>query len=343
MRTLASQTGVEAPSLNYPNGRVVNGQTLWSEEIVGDWVQFFQKLLIDSGITENDLPDNVDNGYQLIEALDAYTRIQNAVINILFNSGSLDVNLTNAQRAVFVTGGGAEVLRIILPNPGILNKGNTVFINITLTANSGQVVAIYSGSTSNLLFDDTSGEALRYTFIYYSDGTQWVNVFEPYQGATTYLGMWKSASDSDLIAGSSNKVITSDKYASNTVPGIVEKLTTAEKDSGTADKYVDGALLQDSLSNTKTVYVNIGDWDMNSEENLGVAHGITNYKNIRAVYVMIRNDLDTNYTPLERAGEIFQIGTTSIGLRRDAGGIYDDANYDSTSYNRGFLKIDYIV
>jgi len=59
---------------NYPNTRVKNTVgavpgTDWTEEVTGDAIQFFQKLLIDASITANGNPDNVANGYQLIDAL----------------------------------------------------------------------------------------------------------------------------------------------------------------------------------------------------------------------------------------------------------------------------------
>ena len=68
MRVLKDQTGVVAPSADYPNGNIANNLTLISEEVNGDIIQFFQKLAIDAGTSENGLPDNVTNGYQLIEA-----------------------------------------------------------------------------------------------------------------------------------------------------------------------------------------------------------------------------------------------------------------------------------
>lgn len=73
MRKLVDATNINAPDVDYPKGRPrdENGGagTVFEEVLVGDLIQFFQKLVIDSGITENDLPDNVSNGYQLLEAL----------------------------------------------------------------------------------------------------------------------------------------------------------------------------------------------------------------------------------------------------------------------------------
>lgn len=75
MRDLSVQPGADVSDLvNFPKGTVkdtvgaVDG-TDWTEAVTGDGIQFFQKLAIDAGITENGLPDSVGNGYQLIDAL----------------------------------------------------------------------------------------------------------------------------------------------------------------------------------------------------------------------------------------------------------------------------------
>ena len=78
-RILKYQPNAPAPDSDYPNSRIKNDTgtgngTQVSEEIHGDIIQFFQKLLIDSGITTNDLPDNVTNGYQLLDAFLAKNR-----------------------------------------------------------------------------------------------------------------------------------------------------------------------------------------------------------------------------------------------------------------------------
>ena len=69
MRVLANQAGVQPPDGDYPKGRIVDSQTVIGEGVNGDIVQFFQKLIQLAGVTENDLPDNESNGYQMVEAL----------------------------------------------------------------------------------------------------------------------------------------------------------------------------------------------------------------------------------------------------------------------------------
>lgn len=78
MRALSSVPNTDGASSDYPNGRIRNKDlahvppitgTPIVEELYGDIVQFFQKLIILSGITPDGNPDNESNGHQLIEAL----------------------------------------------------------------------------------------------------------------------------------------------------------------------------------------------------------------------------------------------------------------------------------
>jgi len=62
-------------NVDYPNGKINDDSgsgngTPVNEAVIGDIIQFFQKLLIGAGITANNLFDNDNNGYQLVDALD---------------------------------------------------------------------------------------------------------------------------------------------------------------------------------------------------------------------------------------------------------------------------------
>ncbi len=76
MRILDNITNTPPPDGDYPKSKIADESTPGSsdgvpvnEAVYGDMVQFFQKLIIDGSIGENDLPDNVTNGYQLIDGL----------------------------------------------------------------------------------------------------------------------------------------------------------------------------------------------------------------------------------------------------------------------------------
>lgn len=75
MRALTAGTNVDSPSADYPKGRVrdkagATAGTILNEVVLGDIYQTIQKALIDAGITENGNPDNVSNGYQILQAID---------------------------------------------------------------------------------------------------------------------------------------------------------------------------------------------------------------------------------------------------------------------------------
>lgn len=72
---------------NYPDGRIKNDTgngngTPVNEYIYGDIHEFFAELMRLSGMTYSGLPDNVENGYQLIDALRAFPS-KNAIVRPL--------------------------------------------------------------------------------------------------------------------------------------------------------------------------------------------------------------------------------------------------------------------
>lgn len=100
----------------------------------------------------------------------------------------------------------------------------------------------------------------------------------------------------------------------------------------------------------KVKVMNIGDWNMDSTATVTVAHGLT-AENIRSMSVVIRTDTSVspiNYYPLEwentggtEAEGEYKWQTTNIILKRTAGGDFDSAEFDDTSYNRGWITIWY--
>jgi hypothetical protein len=105
----------------------------------------------------------------------------------------------------------------------------------------------------------------------------------------------------------------------------------------------------DGANSIKTKIVDIGDWNMDTTSSKTVAHGVTANK-IRSVSVMIRDDTDGFWLSLtgnQALGGAWDInnpggGGTLIDLSRITSGPFDNASYDSTSYNRGWVVITYI-
>ncbi len=108
------------------------------------------------------------------------------------------------------------------------------------------------------------------------------------------------------------------------------------------------------INRTVKIKIEIGDWDMDADTNSGVAHGLgAAFKNIRSVKIIIRDDADSSYydiyffkdtvDPALISGGIRLIDTTDITIQRRSGGEFDDATFNSTSYNRGWVAVEYEV
>jgi hypothetical protein len=99
--------------------------------------------------------------------------------------------------------------------------------------------------------------------------------------------------------------------------------------------------------------VNIGDWNMDTNESISVPHGLsaTEWKTIRSVDAIVRSDDDTVYHPIDAAsvspldsapqGGVRQINDTNIVLARALNGLFDGPTFDSIAYNRGFVRLQY--
>jgi len=104
--------------------------------------------------------------------------------------------------------------------------------------------------------------------------------------------------------------------------------------------------------------LNIGDWDMDATATVQVAHGLsaTEWKTIKNIDAIIRNDGDGIYYPIVGGGVqgwivgvseptdcwIWNFEATDIYLARKTGGTFDSTQFNATSYNRGFIRFQYI-
>jgi hypothetical protein len=103
-------------------------------------------------------------------------------------------------------------------------------------------------------------------------------------------------------------------------------------------------------SNVKlnTKVIDIGDWNMDTDVSKFVTHGLTLSK-IRSLKVTIRDDTTSSIKDLifdnssssDYAG-YYSASASTIGLGSPRGGSFDNSDYSSTSYNRGWIVIEYI-
>jgi len=119
--------------------------------------------------------------------------------------------------------------------------------------------------------------------------------------------------------------------------------------SGLAADTTDSVTDQGGGSAIKTKVINIGDWDMDTTANVSVAHGLT-VGNIRNITACIRDDNNSFRYPFpsfDNATGTLQgwcPSTTSsnVELYRTTGGAFDNTGFDSTSYNRGWVIVEYV-
>jgi hypothetical protein len=97
--------------------------------------------------------------------------------------------------------------------------------------------------------------------------------------------------------------------------------------------------------------VEIGNWDMTATTFVDIPHEISDFKKIRGVSAIIRNDADTTHYPIARFDTVTEaviagissITSTYIELNRKNGSPFDNGAFDSVGgYNRGWVIIDYL-
>lgn len=178
MRKLVNATNIDAPSPDYPKGRVRDKSgstpgTIYNETLVGDMYQLFQKLIIDAEITENDLPDNVSNGYQLLDAL------RNQIHKDKTVSINSDYTIDDGDVVILVDHASNDVI-VTLPDPSLTKN---LHRKIILSAKP------YGGSSYSMkLTGSVDGTSITASAQFgdvvhlVSDGTTWRILNLPYNG-----------------------------------------------------------------------------------------------------------------------------------------------------------------
>lgn len=142
-------------------------------------------------------------------------------------------------------------------------------------------------------------------------------------------------------------------FANMVVNGVNQKVNKSGDSmsgalvSSSTGEFQGGVRTQNSGPYLLKKVINIGDWDMFNNPTKAVAHGVT-FTKIRSVFAIIIDDLSSIYVPLLGVNSAFVIGgavefidSTNVNLRRNSSGAFNSNNYDSTSFNRGFLLIEY--
>lgn len=107
-------------------------------------------------------------------------------------------------------------------------------------------------------------------------------------------------------------------------------------------------VLETKIAGLNTKIIDIGDWDMDTSASATFAHGVVVSK-IRTIQCAIRNDSGINTYSLPASSpaatsvdEFIFSSATNITIQRSTSGFFDDASFSATSYNRGWVTIQYI-
>ncbi len=141
-----------------------------------------------------------------------------------------------------------------------------------------------------------------------------------------------------IVGGTVTGVTSTASLSLTSTAGVVSGNVLAVVNNGS-----EGGVLK-----VKTLLIN--DWDMSTASGtttVSVAHGLTR-STIRMVDVQIRNDADTIQYPISYVLSTIAEGTYSLDAtnvvmtRIVIGGLFDSANFNATSYNRGWITVWYL-
>jgi len=195
----------------------------------------------------------------------------------------------------------------------------TAGVSDTPSTGAWLIIGYWNPTDSSGRFVCMSGASLETWEIKYSGGV-W--------------GTWTQLTDA---SGNVTRNVTGDVTGDVTghVEGDASSFVGAIKETGTGAGTVRKKILD------------IGDWNMDSTPAADVAHGLTASK-IRSVSILIRPDVGDTLLPIEYTGGadtpsgFYQIQGINIFMARVTGGSFDSTNYDSTSFNRGWITIEYV-
>lgn len=171
------------------------------------------------------------------------------------------------------------------------------------------------------------------------------------QGFTKYIAPSTPTSDSRTAEDGTTVAVVQTKLAGlvGSAPGGSQYVTINTLTGADDRRWIPA---RSEGVNLRTKVVEMGDWDMDANVSRQVPHGLADYKKIRSISGMIRDDADTVYLAIGSASSGIadvsfpanispSINGTYITVARLAGGVFDGTGYDSTSFNRGWLTITY--
>lgn len=255
---------------------------------------------------------------------------------------------------------------------GQTSSTNTIQSLLANGSNAQIDIALEPKGSDGIVYIGSSSEVGGYRYIQARGNSANINLYLGSKGtgsvilennAPVLIGLpTESSTIRTIKAGSS---VTSDLSIGGN--GVGSKILIGDGIENSSDRYIysnsgsTNANLHIYGKGTGLVSVNgvvnykkipIGDWNMNSFNDTTVTHGLPDFRKIINVHVVIRDDTNSTYTPLNRAadsgGGTLEGGVTSwssslIFLERRNSGFYDNTTHQNTGFNRGWVYISYEV
>ncbi len=236
---------------------------------------------------------------------------------------------------------------------GNITTGGILKVDVDGTAeNAAGSLTLGAGNDAGIFFDGTdlviitNGAGASGIILDSEDDTVEIKGSGTLQATFDTGGLNLVTGDAYEINGTS--VLNATTLGSAVVASSLTSVGTLTSLTVSGASSLDGGIDTGDNIQLKFKTIDIGDWNMDSTTDISVAHGLT-LSTIRFVSITIRNDADSAYYPISGRSDttaaldaqIRSLNSTNVTLRRSTGGPFDGTDYDSTSYNRGWITIWY--
>lgn len=344
--------------------------TVWSEDGYGEGesqVQIGEFNLLKNGSFESTAvtsgePDNItivdySTGSHEIDDSDQYHGLNSLKFTSVGDGGGY------ATFDYFEVQGDKEIFTTWAMRSSVATVRNVVdIIWYTAAKTAISTTNIYDDSTTNpTSWTEKTGSGVapstaRYAQVrlygcHSSDATSGSTWFDDCKGIAHITAAFSGSLTGDLtgdVTGNVTGNVTGDLTGNVTgdvagnVAGNVTGNVTGNADTATLATLATTATKHGTL-NVKII--DIGDWDMTATLVVNIAHGLTLDK-IRGISATVRNDASSTFydfsTSDASTNSYMSTNITNVSMKRTPTGLFDTTEFDATSFNRGWITIQYV-
>ena len=256
------------------------------------------------------------------------------------NTGASTINVNGlGAKTILLASGAALVSGDILLNQQLWLAYESVSDTFRIMSQSSSAGGGGGNATTLSLLDESTDTETFVTFSLAATGNQAIRTGTNLT-FNSNTGALAATSFTGDVTGNADTATTADTVTTAEQPSITSVGTLSSL--AVTGPITSGAVNSDVKLNT-TVLI-IGDWNMDSTSTRIVLHGVTLSK-IRTVSLLIRNDNDDSYRPghdVSPGAWVNDINGSAVNLTRTTSGDFDNTDYDSTGFNRGWITIQYI-